>query len=68
MEQPIAMEQDTVTEQVTTTDGATIVFTRQGSGDPVLLVPGGTGQATAWAQVVPQLASHFTVVTMDRRA
>lgn len=68
MEQPMTMEQDTVTEQVTTTDGATIALTRQGSGDPVLLVPGGTGQGTAWAQIVPHLASRFMVVAMDRRA
>jgi hypothetical protein len=38
------MEQLMTAEQVTTTDGATLALTRQGSGDPVLLVPGGTGQ------------------------
>jgi pimeloyl-ACP methyl ester carboxylesterase len=62
------MEQLMTAEQVTATGGATLALTRQGSGDPVLLVPGGTGQGTAWAQVAPHLASRFTVVTMDRRA
>lgn len=61
------MKQVTTMNQVTSTDGATISFARQGSGDPVLLVPGFTGKGESWAQVVPHLQSRFTVVTIDRR-
>lgn len=54
-------------EQVTSTDGTTIAYTRHGEGEPVLLVHGGPSTAEAWAQVVPPLASRCAVATMDRR-
>lgn len=54
-------------DQVTSTDGTTIAFTRQGTGDPLLLVHGTTASAASWALVVPLLLERFTVVAMDRR-
>jgi pimeloyl-ACP methyl ester carboxylesterase len=38
-----------------------------GSGPPLLLITGGTGDAGEWAHLVPVLAEEFTVVTYDRR-
>jgi pimeloyl-ACP methyl ester carboxylesterase len=54
--------------RATQADGASIAFSRQGRGDPVLLVPGGPGNGDSWAPVVPHLATRFTVVSMDCRA
>lgn len=54
-------------ERLTSIDGATIAFRRQGQGDPVLLVHGGPSTGEAWAQVTSHLESRFTVVAMDRR-
>lgn len=54
-------------ERVTSTDGTTIAFARQGTGDPVLLVHGTTSSSAGWALVAPHLEERFTVVTMDRR-
>ena len=55
-------------ETVTSSDGTTIAFRRQGAGDPVLLFHGG-GPATSesWAQVVPALTPGYEVAVMDRR-
>ena len=39
----------------------------RGSGPPLLLVTGGTGDADDWAAVAPALADGCTVVTYDRR-
>lgn len=39
----------------------------RGSGPPLLLITGGTGDAGEWAHLVPLLAEEFTVVTYDRR-
>ena len=39
----------------------------RGSGPPLLLITGGTGDAGEWAHLVPLLAEAFTVVTYDRR-
>lgn len=54
-------------EQVRSVDGTEIAFTRQGGGEPVLLVHGGPSTGESWAQVAPRLQSRHTVVTMDRR-
>lgn len=52
---------------VRSTDGTTIAFARQGTGDPLLLVHGTAGAAESWRLVAPHLEARFTVVTMDRR-
>lgn len=38
-----------------------------GQGPPLLLIPGGVGDAGEWAPGVPYFARHFTVVVYDRR-
>ena len=48
-------------------EGAELVFDVQGSGAPLLLIPGAGGGGDVYAQVVPLLADQFTVITYDRR-
>ncbi len=40
---------------------------RLGSGPPLLLVPGGGGDAGIFDDVLVHLAEHYTVITFDRR-
>lgn len=40
---------------------------RAGDGPPLLLIPGGGGDAGMYADVVPLLAERFTVLSYDRR-
>lgn len=48
--------------------GATKLYHEvRGSGPPLLLITGGTGDTDEWTQVAPTLAREFTVVTYDRR-
>jgi len=39
----------------------------RGRGPTLLLITGGTGDASEWDRVAPALAQHFMVVTYDRR-
>ena len=39
----------------------------RGSGAPLLLITGGTGDAGEWSGVAPVLGEQFTVITYDRR-
>jgi pimeloyl-ACP methyl ester carboxylesterase len=58
---------------MTTTSGLIEVGTTElfaevhGSGPTLLLITGSTGDAGAWAHLVPVLAEEFTVVSYDRR-
>ena len=54
---------------VTSKDGTTIAYDRQGSGPAVILVDGATGYRAfgGMAQLAPLLAPHFTVIRYDRR-
>ncbi len=54
-------------DQVTTDDGATIVFERTGSGDPVVLVHGITEQRRTWDPVISLLAESHEVISLDLR-
>jgi pimeloyl-ACP methyl ester carboxylesterase len=54
-------------EQVYSTDGTPIAYARSGTGPPLLLVHGITGDHRRWAAVLPALEAHFTVYAMDRR-
>jgi pimeloyl-ACP methyl ester carboxylesterase len=40
---------------------------RAGAGPALVLIPGGGGDAAMYAEVVPLLATQFTVITFDRR-
>lgn len=40
---------------------------RLGSGPPLLLIPGGGGDAGIFDDVLPYLTEHYTVITFDRR-
>lgn len=52
---------------VRSADGTPIAFETFGAGAPLVLVPGSVCDRTYWAPVVPALARHFAVVTVDRR-
>jgi pimeloyl-ACP methyl ester carboxylesterase len=48
-------------------DGVELAVWRSGDGPPLLLVHGTTADHSRWDVVLPELAAHFTVHTMDRR-
>lgn len=47
--------------------GARLYTERQGSGPALLLIPGGGGDAGYYEELAPVLASHYTVISYDRR-
>lgn len=47
--------------------GARLYTERTGDGPPLLLISGGGGDAGMYAEVVPLLARHYTVLGYDRR-
>jgi pimeloyl-ACP methyl ester carboxylesterase len=48
-------------------EGDELVFDVRGRGAPLLLIPGGASDATAYALVAPLLAGDYTVITYDPR-
>lgn len=48
-------------------DGAELYYEKVGQGPPLFLVPGLGGDGRFWANNVPELARHFTVVVHDHR-
>lgn len=54
-------------DMVHSADGTSIAYARSGTGPPLLLVHGITGDHRRWAAVLPALESHFTIYAMDRR-
>ena len=48
-------------------DGARIYYATYGTGEPVILLHGGLGNADHWANQVPALAEHFEVIVIDSR-
>jgi pimeloyl-ACP methyl ester carboxylesterase len=52
---------------VVSPDGTSIGYERSGSGPPLVLVHGTSGDRTRWAPILPGLEAHFTVYAMDRR-
>jgi hypothetical protein len=56
-----------MTSRVTSKDGTSIAYHRQGNGPAVILVGGGLDDGTENAPLVPVLAEHFTVYNYARR-
>jgi pimeloyl-ACP methyl ester carboxylesterase len=52
---------------VRSADGTRIGVERVGSGDPMVLVHGGTADRTRWEPIVDRLAERFELHLMDRR-
>jgi pimeloyl-ACP methyl ester carboxylesterase len=53
--------------RVTSRDGTTIAFGRQGDGPPVILVAAALSDRSDTARLAALLAEHFTVINYDRR-
>jgi pimeloyl-ACP methyl ester carboxylesterase len=51
----------------TEANGVRLYYELHGSGEPLALVHGAWGDATAWRFVVPGLAENFRVLSYDRR-
>lgn len=47
--------------------GAKLYYEIRGSGPPLLMIHGGVVDAGSFAAVAPELATHYTVITYDRR-
>ena len=48
-------------------NGARLYYEQRGAGSPLLLIPGGSVDATHYAAVAERLSDEFRVVTFDRR-
>jgi pimeloyl-ACP methyl ester carboxylesterase len=47
--------------------GARLYYEVHGSGLPLVMVPGASGEAGSFSKVTAHLAEHYAVVTYDRR-
>jgi pimeloyl-ACP methyl ester carboxylesterase len=56
-----------MTEHARSADGTTIAYDRTSDGPPLVLVGGALSDRHGGGELVPLLAAHFSVVTMDRR-
>jgi pimeloyl-ACP methyl ester carboxylesterase len=54
-------------QRVTSKDGTTIGFDRQGDGLPIILISGGSVDRTSNASLAANLASDLTAINYDRR-
>jgi pimeloyl-ACP methyl ester carboxylesterase len=54
-------------KDVAVVNGAALYYEKQGTGSPVLLIAGSTGDAGNFTRAADLLADEFTVVTYDRR-
>lgn len=48
-------------------EGAELVFDVQGSGTPIILIPGAGGDSSVYGLIAPMLSDQYTVITYDRR-
>ena len=48
-------------------NGVEIYYAEYGSGQPVILLHGGLGNSDYWGDLIPTLAPHYRVITMDSR-
>ncbi|MBO1005884.1 2-succinyl-6-hydroxy-2,4-cyclohexadiene-1-carboxylate synthase [Pseudogracilibacillus auburnensis] len=46
-------------------EDTTYGYTKQGSGEPIVLLHGFTGSSKTWENVVPNLAKEYQVITID---
>jgi pimeloyl-ACP methyl ester carboxylesterase len=51
----------------TTNHGVRLYWESQGSGEPILLITGHRFRRHMWYPVIPALAEHYRVITMDNR-
>ena len=54
-------------QRVSSADGTMIAFERQGTGRPLLLLHGTSGDRNSFAPLLPFVTSSFACITMDRR-
>ena len=54
-------------QTVRSSDGTTIAYEQSGTGPALVLIHGSISDRSYWTPVVPVLAEHFNVVTVDRR-
>lgn len=52
---------------VTAVDGCRVHFTDEGSGTPVLMIPGLGGDGAFWQPIAQRMTGAFRVLTMDHR-
>ena len=55
------------TEAKAPVNGVEIYYAEYGSGPPVILLHGGLGNSDYWGDLIPALAPHYRVITMDSR-
>ncbi|MGD9511318.1 MAG: alpha/beta fold hydrolase, partial [Geminicoccaceae bacterium] len=48
-------------------NGVEIYYAVYGSGQPVILLHGGLGNSDYWGDLIPALAPHYRIITMDSR-
>jgi len=48
-------------------NGIEMYYEVHGSGEPLILIHGGLGNANYWSNQVPALAEHYKVITLDSR-
>lgn len=66
-ETPVNSERYPVEAGYVLHEGATIYYEVRGEGQPLLLIPGGGGDAGFYTNVVDLLADEYQVITYDRR-
>jgi len=48
-------------------NGIELYYELEGSGPPIVLIPGFTCDHLIWSSVLPELCKHFTVIAIDNR-
>ncbi len=56
-----------IMELITSKDGTPIACWHSGTGIPLLLIHGTTGDHSTWVSTLTELQQYFSVWTMDRR-
>ncbi len=64
---PPAGKTSAVVTRTVAVEGAELYTERRGSGPPLVLIPGGLGDAGSFADAAASFAEHFTVLSFDRR-